>query len=40
MCTLSELENGTYSIIDVLIMHELLDLKQALQPPPPKKKGM
>lgn len=32
MCTLKELEDGTYSIEDVLLMHELLDLKLSLQP--------
>lgn len=34
MCTLRELEDGTYSIDDVLLMNELLDLKQSLKPKP------
>ncbi len=34
MCTLKELEDGTYSIHDVDLMHELLDLKQSLAPKP------
>lgn len=32
MCTLKELDNGTYSIQDLELMHELLDLKLALKP--------
>tara|TARA_R110000782_G_C14801543_1_gene411902 strand:- start:1494 stop:1649 length:156 start_codon:yes stop_codon:yes gene_type:complete len=27
MCSLAELQNGTYSIDDLMMMHELLDLK-------------
>ena len=34
MCYLRELQDGTYSIEDVLIMNELLDLKQSLKPKP------
>ena len=30
MCTLRELQDGTYSIFDLELMHELLDLKQDL----------
>ncbi len=30
MCTLNELQNGVYSIEDVYLMNELLDLKAAL----------
>ncbi len=36
MCTLKELEDGTYSIEDLTMMHELLDLKLHLTS---KKKG-
>lgn len=36
MCMLKELEDGTYSIDDLNLMHELLDLKQSLIP---KSKG-
>lgn len=31
MMTLKELEDGTYSLTDILLMHELLDLKKKLQ---------
>ena len=34
MCTLAELQDGTYSINDVLLMHEVLDLKVSMQPKP------
>ena len=30
MCTLKELQDGTYSIIDLTLMNELLDLKISL----------
>lgn len=30
MCTLRELQDGTYSIDDVTLMNELLDLKMSL----------
>jgi len=36
MCSLKELEDGTYSIQDVYLMNELLDLKQSVKP---KSKG-
>ena len=36
MCTLKELEDGTYSIEDVLIMNELLDLKASMKPKEPR----
>lgn len=32
MCTLKELEDGTYSYADLEMMHELLDLKVHLMP--------
>lgn len=32
MCTLKELEDGTYSIYDLMLMNELLDFKQSLIP--------
>ena len=38
MCTLKELEDGTYSIEDVSLMNELLDLKQSLSPKPKGKR--
>ena len=34
MCTLKELEDGTYSIEDVALMHEILDLKIEMSPKP------
>lgn len=34
MCTLAELQDGTYSIEDIMMMHELLDLKVAMKPKP------
>jgi len=34
MCYLKELQDGTYSIEDVLIMNELLDLKEFMKPKP------
>jgi len=37
MCTLKELQDGTYSIEDVMLMNELLDLK-ASQTAKPKGK--
>lgn len=30
MCSLKELQDGTYSIDDVMLMNELLDLKLSL----------
>lgn len=36
MCTLKELEDGTYSIEDIALMHEILDLKLYMAP---KRKG-
>ena len=36
MCCLKELQDGTYSIDDVTLMNELLDLKMSLAP---KSKG-
>ncbi len=38
MCTLKELEDGTYSIDDVSLMNELLDLKLSRIPKPKGKK--
>ena len=38
MCTLKELQDGTYSIEDVMLMNELLDLKISLAPKPKGKK--
>lgn len=34
MCTLSQLQDGTYSIEDLLLMHELMDLKIDMTPKP------
>lgn len=31
LCTLKELQDGTYSLEDVFLMHELLDLKSELK---------
>ena len=39
LCSLHQLEDGTYSIEDVLIMNELLDLKESLKPKKAKKYG-
>ena len=36
MCTLKELQDGTYSIEDLAMMHEIMDLKIHM---PPKPKG-
>lgn len=36
MCTLKELQDGTYSIQDVMIMNELLDLKLSMMKVPKK----
>lgn len=30
MCQLVDLQDGTYSIVDVQLMHELLDLKMSM----------
>ncbi len=30
MCTLKELEDGTYSLYDILVMHEIIDFKTYL----------
>lgn len=30
LCTLKELEDGTYSINDLMDMHEILDLKEEI----------
>jgi hypothetical protein len=38
MCTLRELQDGTYSIEDVMLMNELLDLKMSLAPKPKGKR--
>tara|TARA_B100001105_G_C22400580_1_gene449272 strand:+ start:32992 stop:33153 length:162 start_codon:yes stop_codon:yes gene_type:complete len=32
LCTLKELQDGTYSIEDVLILNEILDVKNHLKP--------
>ncbi|QFG06687.1 hypothetical protein HWC59_gp50 [Proteus phage Myduc] len=37
MCTLSQLHDGTYSINDLLVFHEILDLRKELQPEEDKK---
>jgi len=34
MCTLKELQDGTYSIDDLAMMCELIDYKISLQPKP------
>lgn len=34
MCALKELEDGTYSIEDVALMNEILDLKLHMSPKP------
>lgn len=38
MCTLRELQDGTYSLEDLMMMHELMDLKAAMAPKPKGKK--
>jgi len=30
MCTLKELQDGTYSLEDLMMLHELMDLKLAM----------
>lgn len=30
MCSLKELQDGTYSMEDLMMMHELMDLKSAM----------
>ena len=37
MCTLSQLQDGTYSIEDVAMMNELLDIKIHMKPKGPNK---
>lgn len=34
MCTLKELQDGTYSIEDLMLMNELIDLKISMAPKP------
>ncbi len=34
MCTLIQLQDGTYSIDDLMLMHELMDLKIEMTPKP------
>jgi hypothetical protein len=36
MCSLKDLQDGTYSMEDLMMMHELMDLKLAMVP---KQKG-
>ena len=36
LCSLKELQDGTYSIDDLADFHEALDLKQQLNKPPKK----
>jgi len=31
MCTLKELQDGTYSIYDLSLMHEIIDFKMSLK---------
>ena len=31
LCSLKELEDGTYSLMDVLLMNQLLDLKKHMK---------
>jgi hypothetical protein len=31
MCTLKELEDGTYSINDLVLMHDLIDVKEKIK---------
>lgn len=38
LCQLRELQDGTYSIDDLMMMHELLDLKTHLAPKPKKQR--
>lgn len=38
MCSLKELQDGTYSLQDLILMHELIDLKISMAPKP-KDKG-
>ena len=37
MCNLKDLQDGTYSINDLMLMHELIDFKISLQPEPETK---
>jgi len=39
MCTLKELQDGTYSFNDLFLLNELLDLKIHLAPKPKKGKS-
>lgn len=34
MCRLVELQDGTYSLEDLMMLHELMDLKVAMTPKP------
>jgi len=38
MCSLKELQDGTYSIEDIMLMNEMLDLKMSLAPKPQGKR--
>lgn len=38
MCSLHQLQDGTYSIEDVALMNELLDLKLSMSPKPKGKR--
>lgn len=38
LCSLHQLQDGTYSIDDLADFHELLNLRVALTPEPPKPK--
>ena len=32
LCRLHELQDGTYSIMDLLVFHDILDLREKLKP--------
>lgn len=34
MCTLKELQDGTYSIYDLEVLHQIIEIKQHMQPTP------
>jgi len=34
LCTLKELQDGTYKISDLEMFHQVIEIKQHMQPPP------
>ncbi len=39
LCTLRELQDGTYSIYDLEMFHQILEIKQHMSPPPESNGG-